>query len=188
MATRRLLLLPVALAAALAAAPAAAQSPGWSVAPALFIDPELVSGTGAGPGLVATAEVRPHQRVSYELLLAGARVDFSSLGQDYHKVYGVAAVGPVVNFGASGGTVSLSLGGGVLGERETVEADPDLRGGSNAEELLVLGVRARWPLAGRWRIQLSAHDLIGGWWLEFLDSEEGRIAHRWMVSVGVAYR
>ena len=183
-----------------------AQSFEWSVSPTIFLDSEFTDGTEVGPGVSLGAALSPGGSFDYGLFMTLARTDFESVASsEFHRNLASAGVGLRLMTGGDGATIGIALGAGVFVEDDVNETErrkeekcvssstvmcPKWTSSANAEEIVMLGVEAQFPVAAAsWGVTIFAREQVGGWWYGLLASDdEYDFSHRFLLGAGVYFR
>jgi len=177
---------------ALAAIPGAVSAQTkWSVGPTLWVDTDF-NGTEVGPGINIGVSSGPERGSAFTMDLGFARTDFPVASDDLHRNHASISIGGRLmtraGGGGGGGAVGVTLGIGALVWDDLNETDPGFRSSANAEELLVPGILARFPLTEAWGVEVFLRDQISGWYHSIIDPDEFALAHRFILGVGIHAR
>ena len=177
---------------ALAAIPGAVSAQTkWSVGPTLWVDTDF-NGTEVGPGINIGVSSEPERGSAFTMDLGFARTDFPVASDDLHRNHASISIGGRLmtraGGGGGGGAVGVTLGIGALVWDDLNETDPGFRSSANAEELLVPGILARFPLTEAWGVEVFLRDQISGWYHSIIDPDEFALAHRFILGVGIHAR
>ena len=179
---------------ALAAIPGAVSAQTkWSVGPTLWVDTDF-NGTEVGPGINIGVSSGPERGSAFTMDLGFARTDFPVASDDLHRNHASISIGGRLmtraggGGGGGGGAVGVTLGIGALVWDDLNATDPGFRSSANAEELLVPGILARFPLTEAWGVEVFLRDQISGWYHSIIDPDEFALAHRFILGVGIHAR
>jgi hypothetical protein len=175
---------------ALAAIPGAVSAQTkWSVGPMLWVDTDF-NGTEVGPGINIGVSSGPERGSAFTMDLGFARTDFPVASDDLHRNHASISIGGrlMTRAGGGGGAVGVTLGIGALVWDDLNETDPGFRSSANAEELLVPGILARFPLTEACGVEVFLRDQISGWYNSIIDPDEFALAHRFILGVGIHAR
>lgn len=173
---------------ALAAIPGAVSAQTkWSVGPTLWVDTDF-NGTEVGPGINIGVSSGPERGSAFTMDLGFARTDFPVASDELHRNHASISIGGRLMTRAGGGAVGVTLGIGALLWDDLNETDPGFRSSANAEELLVPGILARFPLTEAWGVEVFLRDQISGWYNSIIDPDEFALAHRFILGVGIHAR
>jgi hypothetical protein len=159
----------------------------WSVGPTLWVDTDF-DGTEMGPGINLGISSGPAQGSAFTIDLGFARTDFPVASDELHRNHASISIGGRLMASAGGGAVGVTLGLGALVWDDLNETDPGFRSSANAEELVVPGILARFPLTESWGVEVFFRDQISGWYNSIIDPDEFALAHRFVIGVGLHSR
>ena len=175
---------------ALAAIPGAVSAQTkWSVGPTLWVDTDF-NGTEVGPGINIGVSSGPERGSAFTMDLGFARTDFPVASDELHRNHASISIGGrlMTRAGGGGGAVGVTLGIGAYLWDDLNETDPGFRSSANAEELLVPGILARFPLTEAWGVEAFLRDQISGWYSSIIDPDEFALAHRFILGVAIHVR
>jgi len=116
-----------------------------------------------------------------------ARVDFTSLGQNYHDTHLGLALNSSWALGGDETRAHVGLGLGAYREAQTVEGAPDPRGGTNWFESFIPQIAIEHRLGADRRVRVEVADHMLGWFFALVDSEEYGVQHRVFLTVGLTF-
>lgn len=116
-----------------------------------------------------------------------ARIDFTSLGQDYHDTHLGLALNSAWVLGDEQTRAHFGLGLGAYRESQTVEGAPDPRGGTNWFESFIPRVAVERRLGGERRLRVEIADHMLGWFFALADAAEYGVEHRIFLTAGLIF-
>jgi len=185
----------------------AAQSFEWSISPTAFLDSEFYDGTEVGPGVSLGATLSPGGSLDYGLFMTLARTDFLVASDEVHRNFASAGVGLRMMTGGDGATIGIVLGAGVFVEDDVNETErrkeercissstvmcSKWASSANAEEIVMLGVEAQFPVTASWGVTTFTRAQVGsilqGLRSVYASDDEYGFTQRFLLGAGVYFR